>query len=68
MQVRQEDVLEVDEPDVRAKELPLGSLAAVDEQPVTAPANERRGGAPRGRGSGGGGPEEDEIEVHGRRS
>ena len=68
VQVGEEDVLEVDEPDVRAKELPLGSLAAVDEQPIASATQDRRGGAARGRGCGGSCPEEDEIEVHGRRS
>jgi len=34
--MRQEDVLEVDEPDVRAEELPLRPLAAVDEKAIPA--------------------------------
>ena len=40
VEVRQEDVLEVDEPDRRAQELALGSLAAVEQQPVASPAEE----------------------------
>ena len=48
VQVREEDVLEVDEPGVRAEQLALRPLAAVDEQPVAAAAEERRGGAARG--------------------
>ena len=68
VEMRQEDVLEVDEPDVGAEELPLGSLAAVDEKAVAAAPNERRRGPARGGRRGGGRPEEDEVEVHGGRS
>ena len=68
VQVREEDVLEIDEPGVGAEELPLRSLAAVDEEAIpTAPQEGGRGSAGRRR-RGRGGAEEDEIEVHGRRS
>ena len=68
VEVRQEDVLEVDEADVGAEKLPLRALAAVDEQPVAAAPDERRRRPARGGGGGRGRPEEDEVEVHGRRS
>jgi len=68
VKVREEDVFEVDEPDVRAEQLSLRPLAAVDEHPVSAAAKERRGRPARGGRRGRRGPEEDEIEVHGRRS
>ena len=68
VQVREEHVLEIDEPGVRAKELPLCSLAAVDEDAIsTSPEKGGRGAAGR-RGRRCGGTEEDEVEVHGRRS
>ena len=68
MQVREEDVLEIDEPGVRAEELPLRSLAAVDEDAIPTAPQERGGGAAGRGGRGRGGTEEDEVEVHGRRS
>ena len=68
VEVRQEDVFEVDQPGVRAQKLPLCPLAAVDEQAVSAPTQQRCGRAARGRGRRGGRPEEEEVEVHGRGS
>ena len=66
--MRQEDVLEVDEPDVGAEQLPLCPLAAVDEQAIpAAPDERRRRPARRGR-RGRGRSEEDEVEIHGGRS
>ena len=64
VEVRQEDVLEVDEADVGAQELALRPLAAVDEQPVAAAADERRRGRPLGGGSRARRPEEHDVEVH----
>ena len=53
--------------DARAQQLALRPLGAVDEQPVAAAADQgRRGGALGGR-RGAGRPEEDDVEVHGRR-
>ena len=64
VEMRDEDVLEVDEADRRAQQLALGSLAAVEEQPVAAAPNEQgRGSAPGGRRAGRG-AEEDDVEVH----
>ena len=68
VQVREEDVLEIDEPGIGAKQLPLRPLAAVDEQAIAAAPEERRRGSAGRRRRGAGRPEEDEIEVHGRRS
>ena len=68
VQVREEHVLEIDEPGVRAKELPLCSLAAVDEDAIPTAPEERARGAAGCRGRGCGGTEEDEVEIHGRRS
>ncbi len=65
VEVRDEDVVEVDEADVRAEQLPLRPLAAVEEQPLSPAAHERRGGGTsRGRCRPGR-PEEDDVEVHG---
>ena len=61
-------MLQVDEPDVGAEQLPLRPLAAVDEQPVATAAHERRRRPARRRRRGRGRPEEDEVEVHGGRS
>ena len=66
MEVRQEDVLEVDEPDVGAEELALRALAAVDEQPVAAAPDERCRRGPLGGGSRARRPEEHDVEVHER--
>ena len=64
VEMRDEDLLEVDEADRRAQELALGSLAAVEEHPVAATPDEQgRGSAPGGRCAGRG-AEEDDVEVH----
>ena len=68
VEVREEDVLEVDEADVGAKQLALRPLAAVEEQPVAAAPDERRGRCPARPSARSRGPEEDDVEVHGRRS
>ena len=65
VEVREEDVLEVDQPDVRAQELPLRPLAAVDQEPVAAAADQRRRRGPLGGGSRARRPEEHDVEVHG---
>ena len=55
---------EVDKAEIRPQELPLRALAAVDQQPLAAPAHERRRRpAPSGRHRAGG-AEEDDIEIH----
>ena len=68
VQVGEEDVLEVAEPGVGAQQLSLRPLAAVDEEPVAAAADQRRGRAARGRRRRARGAQEDEVEVHGRGS
>ena len=67
VEVGEEDLLEVDEADVRAQQLPLRALAAVDQDPLAAATDERRGGAALGGGRGAGRPEEDDVEIHGGR-
>jgi hypothetical protein len=68
VEMREEDVLGVDEPGVGAQELPLRTFTAVDQEPVTPAPEERRRRATGCGGSRGRRSEEDEIEVHGRRS
>jgi putative nucleotidyltransferase with HDIG domain len=63
--VGQEDLGELDQTDRGAEELPLGSFAAVEEQALAAPAQERPGEAPFGRRNRARRAEEDQIEVHG---
>ena len=64
VEVREEDLLQVDEADVRAEELALRPLAAVEQQPLAAAADERGGGsAARGRHRAGR-AEEDDVEIH----
>ena len=45
MKVREQDLLEVDEPDRGRQQLALRALTAVDEQPFAAPPDEERRGA-----------------------
>ena len=62
--VREEDLAQLEQPDVRAHELALGPLGAVDQQPVAAAAQEeRRRRAAPGRHRAGG-AEEDDVEIH----
>ena len=68
VEMGQEDVLEVDEPDVGSEELPLCPFAAVDEKAIAAASDERRRRPTRRSRRGGGGSEEDEVEIHGGRS
>ena len=65
MEVREEDLLELDEADVAAQELALRALAAVEEEPLAAAADERRRERPLRRRRGSGRPEEDDVEIHG---
>ena len=64
MEVRDEDLVEVDQAD-RAQQLALGALAAVEQQPLAAAAEQRGGQAAPGGRRRGGGAEEDDVEVHG---
>ena len=68
MQVGEEDVLEVAEPGVGPQQLSLRPLAAVEEEPVAAASDQRRGRAARGSRRGARGAQEDEVEIHGRGS
>ena len=68
VEVRQEDVLEIDEPGRRAEQLPLRPLATVDEEAIAAAPHEGRRCAPRGCRRGARRAEKEEVEVHGRRS
>ncbi len=68
VEMRQEDVLEVDEPDIGSEELALCPFAAVDEQAIPATPDERRRRPTRGGRRGRGRSEKDEIEIHGGRS
>ena len=65
VEVREEDLLQLDEPD-RPHELALRALPAVEQQAVAAAPHERGGQPPprvRGRA---GGADEEHVEVHGR--
>ena len=64
VEVREEDLLQVGQADRRALQLPLRPLAAVEEEPLAAAADEqRRRPALRGRHRGGR-AEEDDVEIH----
>ena len=63
MVVRQEDVLDVGQPDA-AQQLTLGALAAVDQDAVTAAPDERARGRPLHGRHRSGGAEEEDGEVH----
>ena len=64
MVVREEDLLDVRQPDGRALELPLRPLSAVEEEPLAAATDEHgRRAALRGRRRRGG-AEEDDVEIH----
>ena len=67
VEVREEDLAQVDEADRRAQQLPLRALAAVEEQALAAAADEQRRGAALGRRCRAGGAEEDDVEVHAAR-
>ena len=64
MEVREEDLLEIRQADGRALQLSLRSLAAVEQKPLAAAADEnRRRCALRGRRCRGR-AEEDDVEIH----
>ena len=62
--VRQEDLAQLDQPDIRAQELPLRALGAVEEQALAAAAQQQRGRRPLCGRHRPGGSEKDEVEVH----
>ena len=61
----EEDLVDLRQAD-RAHQLPLRSLAAVEEQLVAAAANEQRWHAAAGGGHRAAGAGEEDVEVHGR--
>ena len=65
VEVRQEDLVQVDEADVGAQQLALRALAAVEQQAVAAAPHERRRRRALCRRHRAGRPEEDDVEVHG---
>ena len=65
--VREEDLLELDEPDVAPEQLALGSLGAVEEEAVAAATHERRRERALRRRGGSGRPEKHDVEIHGAR-
>ena len=60
----QEDLAQLDQPDVRPQELPLSALRAVEEEPLAAAAQEQRRRCALGGRHRAGGAEEDQIEIH----
>ena len=68
VEMRQEDMLEIDQPDIGSQELPLCPFAAVDEKAIPATPYERRRRPTRGGRRGRGRSEKDEVEIHGGRS
>ena len=66
VEVGQEDLVQVDEPDVGAQQLALRPLAAVEQQAVAAAPHERRRGRAARRRHRAGRAEKDDVEVHAR--
>ena len=64
MKVREEDLLQVGQADRRALQLPLRPLSAVEQEPLAAAPDEKRGGRALRRRHRGGGAEEYDVEVH----
>ena len=65
MEVREEDLLELDQADVRPQELALRPFRAVEEEPVPAAPDERGRQCALGGRHGAGRPEKDDVELHG---
>ena len=63
VEVGDEDLVQVDEADRGAEQLPLRALAAVEEQPVAPAADQERARRAARGGSAPGGAEEDDVEV-----
>ena len=64
VEVRDEDLAQLDQPDDGTQQLPLGSLRAVEEQALAPPADEQRRRRTLGRRHRARGAEEDEIQIH----
>ena len=65
MEMRDENLTELDQPDRRAQELALGSLGAIEEEPLPTPPHEQSGRGPLGCWHRTGGAQEDDVEIHG---
>ncbi len=67
MEVREEDLFQLGEPDIASEKLALRPLRAVEEKTVAPSSDEsRRQGALSGR-RGAGRPEKNDVEIHGGR-
>ena len=64
VEVREEDLAELDEPDRRAEHLPLRPLRAVEEQALAPTAHEQRARRAVGRRHRAGRAEKDDVEIH----
>jgi hypothetical protein len=62
--MREEDLLEIGQPDRRAHQLALRPLATVEEQSLTAPADEDRRRRPTCRRRAARRAEKDEVKIH----
>jgi hypothetical protein len=62
--VAEEDDVEIDEPDLRAQELTLRALAAVEQDAIAATPDQRRRGRAAGRRRRARGAQEDDVHVH----
>ena len=67
VEVREEDRVELGQPDLGAQQLALRSFGAVEQQALAAATDEQRSGSTLRRGQRGRGAEQDEIEIHGCR-
>ena len=64
VEVGDEDLGQIDEPNRRTEELPLGAFGAVEEQAVAAAPDEQRRGCPLGGRHRACGAQEDQVEIH----
>ena len=62
--VSQEDLAQLDQPDIRAQQLPLRALRAVEEQALSAATQQQRRRRPLCGRHRPGGSEKDEVEIH----
>jgi hypothetical protein len=65
VEVREKDLLQLDEAHVRTQELALRALCAVEQETVTASPHERRGQGAFCSRHGAGRPKENDVEIHG---
>ena len=65
VEVREEDLPQLHEPDRRAEQLPLGAFRAVEEEPLAAAPDEESRRRTLGGRHRAGRAEEDEVEIHG---